>query len=149
MDFGTPCNLTISLKSSPATLITSIVFLLGIKYVIFEYLSTTTKIESIPHWVCRRPNKKSMEISFQRCSGIGRDMYKPIFSDCPLAVWQVKECWKKLLASCLSWGQQYLSSKADTLLSLPSWPFNPPCKSRINFSPRDVREIHNQLPFSK
>lgn len=71
MDFGTSCNLIIFLKSSLAALIASIDFLQCIKCVIFEYLSTTTKIKSIPHWVRRRPNKKSMEISFQICSGIG------------------------------------------------------------------------------
>jgi len=73
MDFETPYNLIISLNYSLAILIVFVVFLQGIKCVIFEYLSTTTKT-------------KSIEISSQICSGIGKGMYKPMFYDCPIAV---------------------------------------------------------------
>jgi hypothetical protein len=60
MDFETPCNLTISLKNSIATLIAFVVFLQGLKYALFEYLSITTTTKSIPYQVYRRPNTKSM-----------------------------------------------------------------------------------------
>jgi hypothetical protein len=86
MDFETPYNLIISLKYSLAILIVFIVFLQGIKCVIFEYLSTIRKTKSIPHQVHERSNTKSIEISSQICSGIGKGMYKPMFYDCPLAV---------------------------------------------------------------
>jgi hypothetical protein len=105
MDFRTSRNLIISMKNSLATLIAFAVFLQGIKCVIFEYLSTTTKTQFIPRWVHGRPNTKSMEISSHICSSIDRGMYKLVFYDCSLVVWQVKQRWTNLFTSRLSWGQ--------------------------------------------
>ena len=48
---GIRCNLTTSLKNKLATCVTSLVLKQGIKWAIFKYISTTTKIQSWPLWV--------------------------------------------------------------------------------------------------
>ena len=57
---GNPCNLTNPLKNIFATWVTSLVLKRGIKWAIFENLSTITKIESWPLWVLGSPTKKSI-----------------------------------------------------------------------------------------
>ena len=44
---------------------------------ILENLSTTTKIESLPHLDLGKPNSKSIEISIEGSLGIGSGMYEP------------------------------------------------------------------------
>jgi len=47
------------------------------KYVIFENLSTTTKIESLPHFDLRVPKSKFIEMSTHGSIGTGKGVYKP------------------------------------------------------------------------
>jgi hypothetical protein len=47
------------------------------KCAIFENLSTTTKIESLPLFVLGKPKTKSMLMSSQGTLGTGNGMYKP------------------------------------------------------------------------
>ena len=72
------CSLTTSLKNNSATWTTSLVFLQGIKCVIFENLSTTTKIESCMCYVLGNPRTKSMLTSSHDFFGIGNGWYNPI-----------------------------------------------------------------------
>jgi hypothetical protein len=68
---GNPWSLIISLKNKFATHVASLVFWHGIKCAIFENLSMTTNMESIPLYVLENPNSKSTVISSQGLSGIG------------------------------------------------------------------------------
>ena len=62
------------------------ILLHAMKWDIFEYLSTTTKTESIPCWVRGRPSIKSIDRSSHGAYGTGKGMYKLVFWDWPLVV---------------------------------------------------------------
>jgi hypothetical protein len=47
------------------------------KYAIFENLSTTTKMESLPHFDLGKPKTKSIEMSTYGSFGTGKGAYKP------------------------------------------------------------------------
>ena len=81
MDFGIPCKHITSLKNRLATQVAFEVFLLAIKWDIFEYLSTTTKTESILRWIQGRPSIKSIDRSSYGSCGTGKGMYKLVFGD--------------------------------------------------------------------
>jgi hypothetical protein len=74
---GIPCNLTISLKNKVAMWEASSLLLQGMKCAIFENLSTTIKIESLPLFVLGKPKTNSMLMSSQGTLGMDNGMYKP------------------------------------------------------------------------
>ena len=76
MDFGTLCKCKTSLKNRLAIRVAFEVFLHDMKWDIFEYLSTTTKTESIHCSVQGRLDIKSIDISFHGACGTGKGMYK-------------------------------------------------------------------------
>ena len=84
MDTGSPWRRYTSRKNNCATLIVSVVFLQGMKCTILEKRLTTTKIESLPHWVRANSKTKSMLMSTQGWVGTGRGMYNPAFVADPL-----------------------------------------------------------------
>ena len=90
MDLGTPWKRTTSLKNKAAIWDTSIEFLHGIKWAIFENRSTTTKMQSKPCYVLGTPRTKSIEISSQGSLGTGKGRYKPAFWAPPLAFWHTR-----------------------------------------------------------
>ena len=66
-------------------------------------------------------------------------MYKPVFWELPLAVWQMKHLLMKLVTSLLSCGQKNLGLIAAKVLSWPKFPAYPlECASLIIASVKDV-----------
>ena len=68
-----------SLKNTLAIWDASVDLLQEMKWVIFENLLTTTKMESWPLAVFGRPRTKSILRSYQGTWGMGRGMYRPVF----------------------------------------------------------------------
>ena len=66
-------------KNKLTTQVASKVFLHVMKWDIFRYSSSTTKIDSILRWVQGRPSIKSIYKSFHGAYGTGNGMYKPVF----------------------------------------------------------------------
>jgi len=65
------------LKNKSIMLVASSVLWHGIKCAIFENLSTTTKIESLPCLDLGKPKMKSIEMSNHGSLGTGKRIYKP------------------------------------------------------------------------
>jgi len=77
MVLGTPWSHGISLKNKSAMLVASSILWHRMKYAIFENLSTTTKMESLPHFDLGKPKTKSIEMSTYGSFGTGKGAYKP------------------------------------------------------------------------
>jgi hypothetical protein len=76
MLLGTSWSSTISPKNKSAMLVASSILWHRIKC-IFENLSTTTKIESLPRFDLSKPKMKSIEMSTHGSLGKGKGIYKP------------------------------------------------------------------------
>jgi len=77
MLLGTRWSRTISIKNKSAMLVASSVLWHGMKCAIFENLSTTTKMESLPRFDLGKPKTKSIKMSTHGSFGTGKGVYKP------------------------------------------------------------------------
>ena len=75
---GNLCSITTSLKNKLVTLVASLVVRKGIKLSIFENLSTTMKIDSLPFHVFGKTITKFMLTESQGLFGIGKGVYDPM-----------------------------------------------------------------------
>ena len=105
IDWGIPINLVTSLKYSSSILVASLVLLQAMKWAIFEKQFTTTKIESLLHWVFGNPKTKSILTSTQGAVETGNSVYNPYGSKRLLATWQVAHLFK------MSWTSFDISSQ--------------------------------------
>ena len=79
MDFGKPCNLTISEKNKCATCVASLVFLHGMKCAILVKRSTTTMMESNPRCLFDKPKTNSKLTKSHGLFEMGKGVYNPSF----------------------------------------------------------------------
>ena len=76
------------------------------KCAIFENLSTTTKIETLPFLNLGKPKTKSIEISTQGALGMSRGVYNPCVKTLDLACLQVTHLAQTLSTSCFIFGKK-------------------------------------------
>lgn len=149
-DHGVPCNLMISLKKNLEILRESNVFFHGIKYFVFEKLSTTTITESNAHLVLDIPKIKSKRRSYHIEYSTDKGKYNPVFWDVPLLCWQIKHCSNNMFASLLIFYQKKWACIRRRVLSRPTCHTKPPmCNSLMRSCLRDVLGIHNLFPLNK
>ena len=95
---GTPCNLITSRRYNSAMWVASSVLWQGMKCAIFENLSTTTIIASLPLWVLGSATMKSILTSSHGWAGTGKGVYNPWWNWL-LALWQMAQVVTTLLTS--------------------------------------------------
>lgn len=134
---GIPWILTTSLKNKLATWLASWVHLHGKKWALFENLSTTTKIESIPFEFL-----VDQLWSPYRCLPKGQRI--PMLWAAPFKFWHTWYLCTYLVTSFFNWDQKYLDFACTMVLSLPKCPLSSLlCTSWISLDLIGLLGMHN------
>ena len=132
---GSPCNFQTYVTNRLAILMAEAVECVGIKCTIFENLSTTTKIESLPFLVLGNPITKSIEMFIHGDEGTDKGVYNPCGETLDLAFLHVMQRAQILITSCFIFGQKKFSCNASNVFLTPKCPIKPPeCASKTSKS---------------
>jgi hypothetical protein len=144
--FSTPYKQIIFLKNKSAIWEASSVLWDGMKWVILENLSTTTKMLSRPLLVIGKPNTKFIEISSQEMLGADRSIYKPCGFSCDLAFWHIVQRATNRTTCLLIFGQKKWAVRMSSVFLTPKCSISPPpCASYNNNRWMELAEMHSLL----
>ena len=150
MLLGTPWNHTISLKNKSTMLVASSILWHGIKCALFENLSTTTNIESLPRFNLCKPKTKSIEMSTHVSLGPGKGVYKPCGWVLDFAFLQVMHLSHMHYTSFFILGQQKCLCNKSKVLTTPKCPINlPSCSSHTSNSRIERNGTHKRFYWNK